>query len=202
MAEAVVAFFANPDIKEYTMGHKKSTLVSYLVQVLLAAAVVVFLYNAWNAKLDLTRYEYQIYAGMETAWTVRCVHDALFSAALIWLGFGGIMWVATTDFFDIFRYGFSSLLVLFTPFKSPKDHKKFYEYKQERAEKRKGKSVPVTILVIGVALFIGALATMFVHDSVMADVEAPPPPVIMEADDADEPDDMDEEDGADDAFIA
>ena len=41
-----------------------------------------------------------------------------------------------TDFFDIFSYGFHSLLMLFTPLRKPGDVKRFYEYKQERRTKR------------------------------------------------------------------
>ena len=150
------------------MGQKKTMLVSYLVQVGLAAAMAVAIYMALAARLDVSTSVHRIYAEVPAAWHVRCWSDALFIPAVLWVGMGGLMWVATTDFFDIFRYGFSSLLVLFTPFKNPKDHKHFYEYKQERAEKRKGKSVPVTILVVGVALMLGALVLSFVHEGMVA----------------------------------
>ena len=150
------------------MEQKKSTLISYLVQVVLAGVVVFAILSALLPRLNTATVEHRVYADLPTAWTVRCWSDALFIPAVLWLGMGGMMWVATTDFFDIFRYGFSSLLVLFTPFKNPKDHKKFYEYKLERAEKRKGKAVPVTVLVIGVVLLVGALATSFVHEDMVA----------------------------------
>lgn len=150
------------------MGQKKTTLVSYLVQAALAAAVAVAIYMMLAERLDVTTSAHRIYAEVPAAWHVRCWSDALFIPAVLWVGMGGLMWVATTGFFDIFRYGFSSLLVLFTPFKNPKDHKKFYEYKLEREEKRKGKSVPVTILVVGIVLMAGALVLSFVHEDMVA----------------------------------
>ena len=157
------------------MGQKKTALISCLVQILLAAAVAVAFYNAWDAKLDPTTIAYRMYVQTPAAWPVRCWHDALFSTALIWLGVGGMMFVAATDFFDIFGYAFSSLLVLFSPLKNPKEHKKYYEYKQANNEKRRKKAeehkrgnlIPATMVIIGVVLLAASLATMFVHDSML-----------------------------------
>lgn len=157
------------------MGQKKTMLISFLVQLLLAAAVVVGLYSAFSAKLDPTRIEYSMYAATPDAWSVRCWHDALFAGALLWLGFGGMMFVAATDFFDIFGYAFSSLLVLFSPLKSPKEHKHFYDYKKERNEKRTkkaeerktGNMIPLTMVIVGALLLLGSLALLFVHDSML-----------------------------------
>ena len=142
--------------------------------------MVVLVYRSLLGRLDVTTTAHRIYAEIPQAWHVRCWSDAMFIPAVLWLGMGGMMWVATTDFFDIFRYSFSSLLVLFTPFKNPKDHKHFYEYKQERAEKRKGKAVPVTVLVIGIVLMAGALITSFIHEDMVAGAEQSPIPAITE----------------------
>lgn len=168
MAVAVVASFANTVFKENKMGQKKSTLISYLVQLVLAAVIVLAIHGALVPRLDVSTSAHRVYADLPAAWELRCWSDALFIPAVLWLGMGGMMWVATTDFFDIFRYAFSSLLVLFSPLKNPKDHKHFYEYKLERAEKRKGKAVPVTLLVIGVLLVAGALVTSFIHEDMVA----------------------------------
>lgn len=175
MAVAVVAFFKETVIKEIFMNQKKTAIISILVQLVLAAAVAAAFYKAWDAKLDPTTIAYRMYVETPAAWPVRCWHDALFSTALIWLGIGGMMFVAATDFFDIFGYAFSSLLVLFSPLKSPKEQKKFYEYKQDRNEKRKKKAderkngnlIPTTMVIIGVVLLVAAIAVMFVHDSML-----------------------------------
>ena len=51
----------------------------------------------------------------------------------VFSGIGGLLIISTaTDFFDMLTYGFKSLVVLFTPFKNPKDHPRFYEYDQMR----------------------------------------------------------------------
>ena len=150
------------------MGQKKSAIISYLVQLALAVFMVFAIHAALASRLDVTSSAHRVYADLPAAWEVRCWSDALFIPAVLWLGMGGMMWVATTDFFDIFRYAFSSLLVLFSPLKNPKEHKHFYEYKLERAEKRKGKAVPVTILVIGVLLVVGALVTSVIHENMVA----------------------------------
>ena len=154
--------------KENKTGQKKSALVTGLVQAAIAGVMVYFIYSALAARLDVSLSAHRVYRDLPAAWQWRCWSDALFIPAVLWLGMGGMMWVATTDFFDIFRYGFSSLLVLFTPFKNPKDHKKYYDYKLEREEKRKGKTVPVTMLVIGVVLVVASLATSFVHEGMVA----------------------------------
>ena len=65
------------------MGQKKTALISCLVQILLAAAVAVAFYNAWDAKLDPTTIAYRMYVQTPAAWPVRCWHDALFSTALM-----------------------------------------------------------------------------------------------------------------------
>lgn len=150
------------------MGQKKSALISYLVQLVLAVVLVVVIHGALASRLDVNTSAHRVYADLPAAWELRCWSDAMFIPAVLWLGMGGMMWVATTDFFDIFRYAFSSLLVLFSPLKNPRDHKHFYEYKLERAEKRKGKAIPVTLLVIGVLLVVGALATSFIHEDMVA----------------------------------
>ena len=150
------------------MGQKKSALISYLVQLVLAVVLVVVIHGALASRLDVNTSAHRVYADLPAAWELRCWSDAMFIPAVLWLGMGGMMWVATTDFFDIFRYAFSSLLVLFSPLKNPRDHKHFYEYKLERAEKLKGKAIPVTLLVIGVLLVVGALATSFIHEDMVA----------------------------------
>ena len=150
------------------MGQKKSAIISYLVQLALAVFMVFAIHATLASRLDVTSSAHRVYTDLPAAWEVRCWSDALFIPAVLWLGMGGMMWVATTDFFDIFQYAFSSLLVLFSPLKNPKEHKHFYEYKLERAEKRKGKAVPVTILVIGVLLVVGALVTSVIHENMVA----------------------------------
>ena len=75
--------------------------------------------------------------GIGTAMTLRFWSDGCFVSAVLIGGLGALIWISTTGIFDIFKYGFSSLLVLFTPFRKPKDQMSFYDYKTYQAEKRK-----------------------------------------------------------------
>lgn len=72
---------------------------------------------------------------------MRCFSDGFFIASILMIGFGGLMWVSTTGFFDIFSYGAKSLLVLFSSLRHPKNHPKYYDYKTEK-EARRGKAKP------------------------------------------------------------
>ena len=64
--------------------------------------------------------------------------DGFFVTGVLVAGVGGLVAIsAKTDFFDMLSYGVKSLLVMFTPFKKPENHIRFYEYKMQRREKRK-----------------------------------------------------------------
>lgn len=86
------------------------------------------------------------------AWALS---DGFFVAGFALTALGALLLTATTGFFDIFAYGFSSLLVLFTPFRKPKDQPNYYDYKAIKAERR-GK--PAAFLVLtGLAFLLIAL---------------------------------------------
>ena len=72
--------------------------------------------------------------------------------AVLLCGVGILAWTATTGFFDIFSYGFKSLLVLFSPMKHPDDHMHYADYKAMKELKR-GKTIRF-ILYVGL-VFLG-----------------------------------------------
>ncbi|MBR6186346.1 MAG: DUF3899 domain-containing protein [Clostridia bacterium] len=81
--------------------------------------------------------------------------DGFFVAGVMLAGVGALLLISgKTDFFDMFAYGFKSLAVLFTPFKNPGKHPRFYEYKKQRQEKRK--APPPFLLFAGLALILAA----------------------------------------------
>lgn len=149
------------------MGNKMKKWISFGVQLLIAALVAVVLYNSFVDDLDPTKFEHQRYVAVKEAWSLYCWSNALFIPGVMWLGVGGLMWIATTGFFDIFSYAFSSLLVLFTPLKNPKDHKRFYEYKLDKEERRKGKPVSWSVLIVGLILIIAAFSCNAAYNNVM-----------------------------------
>lgn len=82
--------------------------------------------------------------------------DAAFTAGLLLTGIGSLIWVSCTGFFDIFAYGFHSLLVLFSPLRDPVKHQKYYDYRLSREEKRK-KPEYAPLIVGGSFLILSAL---------------------------------------------
>ena len=96
-------------------------------------------------------------AGVGTAMALRYWSDGCFVAAVLIGGVGALTWISTTGLFDIFAYGFSSVIVLFTPFRKPRDQMSFYDYKTCRAEKRR----PARFELLAAGAFFLALSILF-----------------------------------------
>ena len=94
--------------------------------------------------------------GTGTAMTLRYWSDGCFVAAVLIGGIGALTWISTTGLFDIFKYGFSSVITLFTPFRKPKDQMSFYDYKTYQAEKRR----PARFELLAVGVFFLALSIL------------------------------------------
>ncbi|MBQ7455596.1 MAG: DUF3899 domain-containing protein [Clostridia bacterium] len=98
----------------------------------------------------------QVFTAAEETVILSGLCDAFFVPGILLVCFGLLAISARGGAFDMLSYGFHSLLVLFTPFRKPENHEKYYEYRLRRAERRK-KPKPCTFIV-GV-LFL-ALAVM------------------------------------------
>lgn len=95
------------------------------------------------------------------ALTCRFLSDGFFVSGVLLTGLGGLVWVSSTGFFDIFSYAFKSLLVLFSPMKKPHEHEKFYEYKLAKEAKR---SKPLYfLLVVGLACVALSLVCLMLY---------------------------------------
>lgn len=149
------------------MAKNKKFWLSLAIQMAVAAVIVGLIYLARVDDLNTAVYEHKRYAAVPQAWPMRCASDALFIPAVMWLGLAGLMWVSTTGFFDIFSYAFKSLLVLFSTLKKPSDLGSFYDYKLEKEEKRTGKAVSITMLLVGGLLFLAALGLNIAHNSAL-----------------------------------
>ncbi len=116
--------------------------VTLVADIVLAAVIAVYRYNnpPW---------------GNDSIPVIWAVSDALFVVGLINFGFGALLWISTTGFFDILAYGFKSLIYLFTPIKKNRDEGGYYEYKVAKKEKRK--KVPFEVLWIGAAMLIAGI---------------------------------------------
>ena len=102
--------------------------------------------------------------GLTTAQTFNCLCDGFFVTGVWMTGIGVLMAISSgTDFFDMLSYGVKSLGVMFTPFKSPKNHPRYYDYKQQRKEKRTGPKwylvyAGAVLLALSVAMLLPGLA--------------------------------------------
>ena len=72
--------------------------------------------------------------------------DAFFVPGILLVCFGALAFSAYGGIFDMLAYGAHSLLVLFTPFRKPEKHMRYYEYKLMKEARRK-KPRPVTLTV-------------------------------------------------------
>lgn len=69
---------------------------------------------------------------------VMAVGDGFTVAAVLYLGIGSLMWISTTGFFDIFGYAVKKAAHALIPGMVNDDAGRYYEYKVEKEEKRKG----------------------------------------------------------------
>ena len=84
------------------MGKKKSFWISLAVQLVIALVIAALMYANTVDDLNPVIYEHKRYAAVPEAWPMYCASNALFVPGVMWLGVGGLMWIATTGFFDIF----------------------------------------------------------------------------------------------------
>ena len=103
--------------------------------------------SAVGALLSFLIMRYRgLFSSPTLAGKVMAVSDGFFVTAVLYVGFGLLLLVAQSGFYDIFTYGFKSLIYLFTPMKRNRAEGGFYEYKIRQKEKRK--AVPLEILPI------------------------------------------------------
>ena len=92
---------------------------------------------------------------------VMAVGDGFTVAAVIYLGFGSIMWVASTGFFDIFGYAVKKAAHALLPGMVGDDVGRYYEYKTEKEADRKGFLENFT-LMLGIVFFVISVILLFV----------------------------------------
>ena len=141
------------------MGLNKKTIISLAGQ--LCIGLLIAGYTA--AKQGFA------WAG-ESYLNCRYLSDGCFVSAVFFIGMGGLFWISATGFFDIFSYGFKSLLVLFSPLKAIKEHPHYYEYKCEKDAKREGKPITYTTLIVGFAMLAASLICLALYYNLMPTV--------------------------------
>ena len=134
------------------MGLNKKTLVSMLIQLGIAAAIAGSVALSQGFSLAAEAY-----------LNFRYLSDGFFVAAILFVGMGGLLWISTTGFFDIFSYAFKSLFVLFSPLKKAKEFPHYYDYKCEKDAKREGKPITHTVLVVGLICLAVSLVCLALY---------------------------------------
>ena len=134
------------------MESKNKGWIAWVIQAVIAAAI------AWGAAVARG-----LNADANAAWICRYLCDGLFVSGVMFTGFGLLLWVSGTGFFDIFSYALSSTLVLFSLLRRPEEHKHFFEYKMEKEAKREGKGWPRSVLVIGLICLALSIALMMIY---------------------------------------
>lgn len=138
------------------MGFNKKTLISIAVQ--LGIALLIAIPVAVGQGLSSAGAAYL---------NCRWLSDGFFVSAVLFTGLGGLFWVSTTGFFDIFSYAFKSLFVLFSPLKKAKEFPHYYDYKCEKDAKREGKPISHTVLVVGLICLAASLICLALYYHLM-----------------------------------
>ncbi|MBQ2901979.1 MAG: DUF3899 domain-containing protein [Agathobacter sp.] len=90
----------------------------------------------------LLAFVIMVYRGLfskpELSDKVMAIGDGFTVVAVLYLGFGAIMWVSTMGFFDIFAYAAKKAAHAIVPGVIQDDVGRYYEYKVEKETKRKG----------------------------------------------------------------
>ena len=120
------------------MSTWKKKLLQYGICGLIGAVIAVLVMDAEGLLLFWGTHR-------ETTLIILC--DAFFVPGILLILFGCLLWIANTGFFDSLGYAVRTAAHLLIPFRKA-ERKTFYDYKEERAEKR-GKT-PAFIGIVGV----------------------------------------------------
>lgn len=99
--------------------------------------------------------------GLPGALVARYLSDGAAAAGIFLGGIGLLVWIAGTDFFDIFSYAAHSFATFVMFWRRLEKPARFYDYKTQRAEKR-GKPIRFIFMVgLGFLLLSGGLLALY-----------------------------------------
>ena len=138
------------------MGFNKKTLISIAVQLAIAVAIAVLVAGSQGLSLDQPGY-------------LICHHlcDGFFISAVLFGGIGGLLWISATGFFDIFGYAFKSIVHLLTPSKYDEQFPRYFDYKCEQNEKREGKPLTHTVIVVGLIVLALSVLMLVLYERLL-----------------------------------
>ena len=129
------------------MSDKNKHIIAAALQSAVAAAVVIIIFL--------------MKGGASSENLLLSITNAVSISALIYMCIAAFMFLGTTDFGDIFGYAGRKALHSLIPGSFP-DTKTYYDYKQEKAEKRAKKRGFKTTLIIGIVLLLCAVILTFI----------------------------------------
>ena len=144
--------------KEERRGRLIALAALALVGLVIAGLIAWYSYglSAPDTQLNVDFYELGGTPPGQSQRIMAALSDGFFITGVLLASVGLLTWISSTGFFDMLFYGFRGLLSL-VPFKAPRKPKPFYDYKMERAEKRKK---PLnSMLMVGAAYLL--LAVIF-----------------------------------------
>ena len=134
------------------MSDNKKRWIKRIIILVLATVITVW--------VSISRYNARL--ASDPISVFHAVSDGLFVAGFLNLGFGALIWISTTGFFDVFGYSAKSILNFFLPRSwmeragmTPKGD--FYEYKVKKQEKRKDPLLPIETLFLGIGFILVSL---------------------------------------------
>lgn len=86
----------------------------------------------------------------------KILSDVFYIPGALMLCIGGLLWVSTTGFFDIFAFGFKKLYERIT-LSRENEFQKFYDYKETKVEKGRMKGFSFLFCTGGVFIFVAII---------------------------------------------
>ena len=125
--------------------------------------IILALSTALAIWISISRYNARL--ASDPISVFHAVSDGLFVPGFLNLGFGALVWISTTGFFDIFGYSGKAILNFFLPRSMMErmgmtNNTDFYEYKVKKQEKRRGKLAPYEMIVMGIGFLVVSVVLM------------------------------------------
>lgn len=126
----------------------KNNWIKYLVQTVIALILSLIIMNLRGA------FDSELAA----ADRFKGVCDGFSVTAMLYISFGILMWISATGFFDIFGYAFRKGAHAIIPGMGlDSSNKSYYDYKQDKMDKRNTKPMYSTLIIGVLFLIISAI---------------------------------------------
>lgn len=133
---------------------KKQVLIQYTISFVIAVVICA----------AVALYELQSY-GNTPVNRIRFLCDGFFVSAVLFMGFGVMLWISQAGGFHAFSYLLYSVRYTFTPVKAHfEDRKSYYEYKLEKESRRSDNKLRWRLLLVGTVCLLVSLLLLAVFE--------------------------------------